>query len=283
MIRRAQNYLRRLRAEIRIGAALSRAAALAPLRRLDPTRPSTWEFSAFSQNGEDGITDYLMQQLVAPDRTFCEIGASDGVENMTAWLALARRYSGIMIDGDPASAGRAALVYPAQNLGVDYRQLFVTEANVAELAADSRARNADFFSLDIDGIDYFAADSLFRAGIRPKVMAVEYNSIYGPDRSVTVKYAPDFDLRRAHPSHLYYGVSIAGWRRFFAARGYRFVTVDLNGVNAYFARPECFAAGFVDALRGLAFAENFAHRTRSPAELAAAQAAVLQMPLTEIG
>ena len=46
-----------------------------------------------------------------------------------------------------------------------------------------------------------------------------------------------------HPSELYYGVSIAGWRKFFSAHDYHFVTVNWEKVNA-FVDPNCFSAGF---------------------------------------
>lgn len=51
-------------------------------------------------------------------------------------------------------------------------------------------------------------------------------------------------------------MSIAGWRAFVAQHGYRSVSVEPNGVNAFFADPACFDAGFLDGVRGLDFAEN---------------------------
>lgn len=39
----------------RLNMGFSRGALNLAARRLDPTQPATWEFSAFSQNGEDGI------------------------------------------------------------------------------------------------------------------------------------------------------------------------------------------------------------------------------------
>ena len=39
---------------MRIASALSRAAATATIRSIDPTDPASWEFAGFSQHGEDG-------------------------------------------------------------------------------------------------------------------------------------------------------------------------------------------------------------------------------------
>ena len=51
-------------------------------------------------------------------------------------------------------------------------------------------------------------------------------------------------------------MSISGWRKFFEQHGYRFVTVDRNGVNGFFADPQFFDESFLDNLCGLEFAEN---------------------------
>lgn len=64
--------------------SLARGAATSALRNLDMSNLSSWEFSGFSQNGEDGIIDVLTRNIVEPNRYFIEIGASDGVENNTA-------------------------------------------------------------------------------------------------------------------------------------------------------------------------------------------------------
>src|SRR6478752_6955145 len=68
-----------------ISIALSRAAANISLRILDEKNPVSWEFSGFSQNGEDGILDFLWTKLKTKNRYFVEIGAANGLENNTAW------------------------------------------------------------------------------------------------------------------------------------------------------------------------------------------------------
>jgi hypothetical protein len=60
----------------------------------------------------------------------------------------------------------------------------------------------------------------------------------------------------AHPTGMFYGVSVSAWRALLGRHGYRFVTVDSNGVNAFFIDPVCFPDGFADAIQGLAFRDN---------------------------
>jgi hypothetical protein len=256
MIGALRNYLLDLRDRQRITVALGRGAAMMNARKIDLTAPSTWEFSGFSQNGEDGILDVLRRQLKSSNRCFMEIGAGDGIENNTAWLAIVEKHSGIMIDGDARSVARAARMLSSSNLGVECRHMFVVPRVAAQVVSLARQRDLDVLSVDIDGCDYYVVQALLDAGMRPRIMVVEYNSVFGQERSATIEYREDFDFTSAHPTQLYYGVSIAGWRTFLGKRGYRFVTVERNGVNAFFVDPGHFDPSFLQALRGLDFAEN---------------------------
>lgn len=246
---------RDLRADLRLAFAMARGAAMMHARRIDPADPATWEFSGFSQNGEDGILDVLRRHLVAANRYCVEIGASDGLENNTAWLLLAEQYAGLLIEGDPEKSkqSRRLLQY---GVGIECHPMFVTRDSVAAIKELAWRADPDILSLDIDGMDYHVAEALMEAGFRPAIFVVEYNAVFGAERSMTVPYRPDFDAATAHPTSLAYGVSIAAWRKFFDRRGYRFVTVNRHGVNAFFVDPARLDARFLDGVRGLQFAEN---------------------------
>jgi hypothetical protein len=112
------------------------------------------------------------------------------------------------------------------------------------------------FSLDVDGNDYHICRAMLESGFRPKICAVEYNSAYGATRSITIKYRENFNFGHAHPTQLYYGVSLAGWRKLFSAHGYRFITVERNGVNAFFVDSSHFSGEFLNNIRPLEFAGN---------------------------
>jgi len=256
MLKRILNYIQTSRTLARVNMALSRAQS-GNYRNLCPQTPTSWEFCGFSQNGEDGIIDYLTQQIIDPNRYFVEIGAADGLENNTAWLAIARKFSGLMIEGSQKLAQRAAKTIPAYNLGVKVLNCFVDKHNIQALLKECLYQNPDVFSLDIDGVDYYILQSLLQAGFRPKIIVVEYNSCFGPDKALTVPYHDQFDYTTSHPSGLYYGVSISAWRKLLEKSGYHFVTVDSNGVNAFFIDPSCFSAAWVAGLKAKPFAENF--------------------------
>ncbi len=265
MINRIKRYFSDLQDRQRIAIALAKGARMSS-RRIDLRAPATWEFSAFSQNGEDGVLDVLRSRLLDANRSFIEIGAADGIENNTAWLAIAEQYGGLMVEGDARKSARARRLLPGCSLGVECLPLFVTRTSVTMLKDRALYADPDVCSLDIDGNDYYIAGALLDAGLRPKIWVVEYNSVFGPERRVAIECSDTFDFTAAHPTQLYYGVSIAGWRAFFAQRGYRFVSVERNGVNAFFADPACFAAGFLENVQGLDFAENRfqLHKFRQP-------------------
>lgn len=237
MLGKVIDYLIDHKARQRIAIALAKGGASMLSRQVDLRDPGTWEFSGFSQNGEDGIIDVLRRQLRATNRYILEIGAADGTENNSSWLLLAERYEGLMIEGDPRQSARARRNVARYSIGSECMSMFVTLGTVDAIMQKLAFMDPDVFSLDIDGNDYHIANALFDRGFRPKIVSVEYNSAFGPDRSVTSVYRDDFRRTTAHPSGLYYGVSIAAWKNFFGRRGYKFITVDANGVNAFFVDP----------------------------------------------
>jgi hypothetical protein len=264
----------------RIEAACARGALNVLTRSVDPRRPTTWEFAAFSQNGEDGIIDELLARVREPNRYFIEVGAADGLENNSSYLAYVKKRPGLMIDGSIAKSQRASELLQPLNWAVGYLSMFVTPDNVNEVIAHAQMLSPDFFSLDIDSNDFHVVKAFLEAGLRPKVVCVEYNSAFGPERSVTIPYTPGLDYLTFHPSQLYYGVSISAWRRLFAEHGYRFVTVESNGINAFFVDPA--AVDLASDLEPLEFAENTTQLMRRRAGWEGQLAMIAELPLVEV-
>lgn len=258
-------YFKYIRSMSQINMALSRGAATRALRQTDPTNPNSWEFSGCSQNGEDGIIDFLTRRLLRPNRYFIEIGSGDGTENNTSWLALARRYSGLMIEGNRKSSEWCNYLLTPLSVGLETICLFVNKDNIDALSTRAVYSNPDVFSLDIDGTDYYVAEAILESDLRPKICVVEYNSAFGPSKTVTIRYQEEFHRIQKHNRNLYYGwqlyygCSVNGWKKLFARFGYRFVSVESNGVNALFIDPSEFDNRFVDQLKGLEFQENVSH------------------------
>ena len=246
----------------RVNAAIAKGSAMMQARDIDLSNPASWEFSGFSQNGEDGILDVLRGQLHHSNRYFVEIGAADGIENNSSWLAVMEKYSGLMIEGNSWLAGRANRTVIPFSPGAECINLFVNTNNIGEIREMMVHSDPDVFSLDIDGNDFYIAKSVFDAGIRPRIFVVEYNSVFGPDRSLTIEYQENFDYSKQDPTQLYYGVSLTAWKKFFEQRNYEFITVERNGVNAFFVDRGQFDDDFLNNVNALEFAENCFQRRK---------------------
>ncbi|HKB45177.1 MAG TPA: hypothetical protein VKC90_12335 [Chitinophagaceae bacterium] len=224
---------------------------------VDDTKPQSWEFSGFSQNGEDGIVEFLVRKLNNCNKYFVEIGSSNGLVNNTSYLAIVQRWTGLMVEGEKTDSDFCRNLLKEFCGGVECLNLFVKTDNISSVVKLMLYKNPDVLSLDIDGNDYYIAKELFNLGVRPKIFIVEYNSAFGPTNSVTIEYEKNFNLRKSHPSFLYYGVSISAWLSFFTKNNYELVTVDSNGVNAVFIDKNEFDNNFYESLKGLKFKENF--------------------------
>ena len=246
----------KLSIESRIASGFSRGAAMAALRKVKPDFPLSWEFGAFSQHGEDGILEYLIQNLRTCDKYFLEIAAGDGLENCTAWLALARKWSGVMVEGDQDLAEHCTQLFKHRIWNVSVRNCFVNLENIGEILSILPMKDFDVFSLDIDSIDYHILKAVLDLGCRPKILVLEYNSAFGPNEAVTVPYKPVFNRWDEHPSGIYYGASVMAWRFFLEPLGYKFVTVDSSGTNAFFVKIECFEKEFLECIQSTEFLNN---------------------------
>jgi hypothetical protein len=261
-VERATRYLRQIRDMELVTLALARGAATSAMRTVDLTAPQTWEFSGFSQNGEDGVIETLLRNLIASNRYFLEIGAADGLENNTSWLSVARRFSGIMIEGDPRKNRRCTQTFTPLNYNVEFLCQLVTPADLGALTKRSLFPDPDVFSVDIDSNDFHLMEAAFWAGLRPKICVVEFNSAFGPEAAITIPYREGLGADPDPANNLYYGCSITAWRRLFARWGYRFVSVESSGVNAIFVDPKTMDPDFISGIRPCKFAENVSQRHR---------------------
>ena len=224
------------------------------------------EFKVFSQNGEDGILLYLLALVGWQRRRFLEIGIQDGWECNCANLAKHLDWGGWFVEGDPAGAALARQHYALEPATVysDLRviEAYVTRENAAELLAQHGVADVDLLSIDIDGMDWWIWDAL--AGLRPRLVVVEYNAAFGPERSLTIPYAPLHDARAHHPSGLYYGASLSALERLGQRLGYRLVGCNARGVNAFFVRDDAAPPALAAVPAARAFRENLAQNRALP-------------------
>ncbi len=210
-----------------------------------------YEYSIFSQNGEDGIIAFLTGGLKDNSKRFIEIGTSDGGENNSLYL-LKRGWTGLGIDVDPENIRRyiARITQKPFAQRLTLARMKVGWNNCQWIVDEYGDKNPDFFSLDIDSVDYYVAYRMLQLGFRPSVVCCEYNAFLGKG-PLTVMYEEDFSRRRLDPQRgLYFGVAVGAWKHLFVQYGYKFCGVDTAGVNVFFCLPDAFTPGFLDALTG---------------------------------
>ena len=61
------------------------------------------EYSIFSQFGDDGIIQWLIQNLDLPNKTFIEFGVEDYSESNTRFLMMNDNWSGFVMDGSESN------------------------------------------------------------------------------------------------------------------------------------------------------------------------------------
>ncbi len=202
-------------------------------------RLSDAEFKVFSQFGDDGIIQYLLQQVDIPDvsRKFIEFGVQDYQESNTRFLMMNDNWSGLILDGSAGNINK--IVADAQFWRHDLTavEAFIDRDNVNDLfARNGFEGEIGLLSIDIDGNDYWVWESI--DVVNPIIVVCEYNSSFGPEHAVTIPYNSVFQRSTAHYSNLYWGVSLKALCLQASRRGYAFVGCNSAGNNAYFVRQD---------------------------------------------
>ena len=195
------------------------------------------EFRAFSQNGEDGVIQFLLSRVTVKNKLFVEFGVGDYSEANTRFLALHDRWSGLVLEGNARDVSRLKRDPTFWRYDITAVSAFITRENIDDLlAANGMNGEIGLLSIDVDGNDYWIFDSI--SVVRPAIVIIEYNHRFGPDRAVTVPYDPAFRRDRAHHSHIYYGASLRALCLLANRKGYAFVGCESFGVNAFFVRRD---------------------------------------------
>lgn len=197
------------------------------------------EFKVFSQFGDDGIIQYLLQQVDVPEgkRKFIEFGVQDYQESNTRFLLMNDNWSGLIIDGSTSNIEKVVADPQFWRYDLTAVAAFIDRDNINDLfARNGFEGEVGLLSVDIDGNDYWVWESI--KVVNPIIVVCEYNSVLGDERAVTIPYDPVFQRSAAHYSNLYWGVSLKALCSLGERRGYAFVGCNSAGNNAYFVRRD---------------------------------------------
>ncbi|TAF34727.1 MAG: hypothetical protein EAZ57_02850 [Cytophagales bacterium] len=221
-----------LKNKLLLGTLLAKQLHTLPIRRFQDA-----EFSVFSQWGDDGLIQLLVNELKDCPQTFIEFGVENYTEANTRFLLQHNNWRGLIMDG---SAENIASIQrdPIHFLyGLIAKQCFITAENINYAIQESGFKGQiGILHIDIDGNDYWVWKSI--TCVQPWIVIMEYNSIFGSERAITVPYKADFMRTKAHHSNLFFGASLAALCTLAEEKGYAFIGVNSHGNNAFFVRKD---------------------------------------------
>lgn len=184
------------------------------------------EYSASSQNGEDGVIQHIFNLIGTTDRVCVEIGVSasgEGIENNTLNL-INRGWTGYWFD-------LVDVGYSAPNC--KFIKEKVTADNVVSLFVHAGIpKNIDLLSIDIDSNDYYVRKAL--SEYNPAVCIMEYNGCYDS----ATEYVMPRDDNYVWRGQRNFGASLAALAAQANRLGYDLVYCDSHGINAFFVRKD---------------------------------------------
>jgi hypothetical protein len=217
---------------VQLGGLEARSVATLP-----PDRLRDAEFTVFSQFGEDGILQFLVQRVPIENEVFVEFGVEDYHESNTRFLLVHDNWRGLIIDGGTTHVEFLRSTGLGWRHHIDAVSAFIDRDNINDLIRSAGiAGDIGVLSVDIDGNDYWVLERI--DVVSPRILIVEYNSVFGPEAAITVPYDPGFVRSEKHPSWLYWGASLAALTRLANEKGFALVGGNRAGNNAFYVRRD---------------------------------------------
>jgi len=213
----------------------------------NPALLNNYEFSVYSQNGEDGILMEIFNRIGKTNNYFVEIGVQDGNE-CNSGLLLTSKWKGLWIEANKSHYKSITNQFSSfiKDANLQVVNNFVTAENIEDLfRGASVPKDFDLLSIDIDGNDYWIWKAL--ASFRPRVVMIEYNAVFRPPLKWIMKYKQNHVWDKTN----YYGASLEALSNLGKVMGYKLVCCDFTGTNAFFVADECinekfYKPGYVD-------------------------------------
>ncbi|PWT72736.1 MAG: hypothetical protein C5B59_14955 [Bacteroidetes bacterium] len=194
------------------------------------------EFQVYSQWGDDGIIQWLIQRIEIPHKTFIEFGVQNYTESNTRFLLVNNNWEGLVLDG-----GRENIEYIVKDMISNFHHIharcaFITKENINDLLSHLPfGQEVGILSIDIDGNDYWVWKEI--NVIQPVILIMEYNAHFKLN-PWTIPYQADFVREVGNFKMNYWGASLQSLYDLSKEKGYSFVGCNSAGNNAYFVRND---------------------------------------------
>ena len=194
------------------------------------------EFKVYSQFGDDGLIQFLVNNLEIQNNFFLEFGVEDYIESNTRFLLLNNNWKGVVFDAseDKIKKIKTQTWFWKHDLTAECN--FITKSNINKLIRKHRIENVGLFHIDIDGNDYHILKEIDFTYLNPDIVIVEYNSLFGIDLPISIPYIETFNRTQFHYSNLYAGASLKAYFDLLTNRGYSFIGCNSAGNNGYFVK-----------------------------------------------
>ena len=177
-----------------------------------------YEKRIYSQNGEDGILEKLINDLAITNKESLEIGSGNTLEcntrNLSDWIR----------------------TYFDKDFEDKFNRLYkhkVTEDNINNLINYYNLNNISLLSIDIDGQDFYLWKNLSNAS--PIILVIEYNCRIPSKYSYVMKRDINYEWDM---ENINYSSSVGAIYKLGIEKGYSLVGSNSNGVNLYFVRND---------------------------------------------
>ena len=195
------------------------------------------DFKVFSQNGEDGIIDYLLFSLQIEKPKFIEIGVGDYYESNTRFLFERSSGDGLIIDIIDNFQKRVEKNIRLWRGNLKILNRKIDSENILETLKEFNFfDNIDLFSIDVDSIDYWILEKMPKKFC--KLIVAEYNPYFGSNLEISVPNDKNFDRSKYHHSNLCFGASLKSIIKLLDRKGFVFLGTNLFKNNAFFVNSD---------------------------------------------
>jgi hypothetical protein len=193
------------------------------------------EHRVFSQHGEDGVLEQLLNHLPEDklNHFIVEFGAYDGIcMSNSRNLLVNHGWHGLLIEADPRFYAKLAQRYQDDSHVTTLKQIMTPENINSTFAKHGVPRDLDILSIDIDSIDYYVWQGL--TDFRPKIVVIEYNACVPSN----VAYVAPRDEAARLSGTSKEGASFLSLLNLGHEKGYRLVYSELSGANLFFVHED---------------------------------------------
>jgi len=179
---------------------------------------SKHEKQIYSQQGEDGIIQAILDEIGTTNKVAVEFGALDDLTDDTLNLKN-HGWKVYQINGEQYTPSIHKAWMTAENCNDVFTELKIP-------------KEFDVLSIDVDFNDYYIWEAL---EYRPRLLVIEHNASIPPTEARVVRYEP----KRVWDGTNYFGASLLALEKLGKKKGYSLVYVESMGVNAFFVRDDC--------------------------------------------